>query len=92
MRGKRVYQAANIKAWGLLVCNFIGRPFSNEDAGKFQSELVKAAYVFAIHIPLNLESRIFKKSVFQNLCCCKFVYIFSLYVYIIANFANQVFL
>jgi hypothetical protein len=43
MRGKRVFQGANIKAWGLLICNFFGKPFSRDDAYKFQTELVKAA-------------------------------------------------
>ena len=43
MKGIRVYQGANINAWGLVVCNFFGRPVTQEQVQHFENELVKKA-------------------------------------------------
>lgn len=43
MRGIRVFRGATIQAWGIVTCNFFGRPINQEDISKFEFELVKKA-------------------------------------------------
>ncbi|XP_066920100.1 protein argonaute-2-like [Clytia hemisphaerica] len=61
MKNIRVFQGANIQAWGMVVCNFFGRPFEEDSAWRFEEELIKKAQEMGINMGRSVFYKVLNK-------------------------------